>query len=84
MARGGRVRLGEPHVEGHQPGLAPETDHSQKKERAGEGGRERTRGREPVEVEGPGGASEEALCIGAMERLNDDQWNRAAGQFFGR
>lgn len=31
-----------------------------------------------------GGASGEALCIGALERLNDDQWARAARQFFGR
>jgi len=40
--------------------------------------------REVTRTELPASASEEALCIGAIERLNDEQWNRAAAQFFGR
>jgi len=31
-----------------------------------------------------GDGVDEALCIGALEKLNDEQWTRAAGQFFGR
>jgi len=30
-----------------------------------------------------GNVPENALCIGALERLNDDQWDRAAKEFFG-
>jgi CheY-like chemotaxis protein len=34
---------------------------------------------------GPAGeVVDEALCIGALANLNDEQWTRAAGQFFGR
>ena len=32
----------------------------------------------------PENAPENALCIGALERLEDDQWDRAAKEFFGR
>ncbi|MFH0908851.1 MAG: response regulator [bacterium] len=31
-----------------------------------------------------GNVPDNALCIGALERLNDDQWDRAAKEFFGR
>jgi hypothetical protein len=31
-----------------------------------------------------GGVVDNALCIGAMEKLNDEQWTRVAGMFFGR
>ncbi|MHC1766222.1 MAG: response regulator [Verrucomicrobiia bacterium] len=30
----------------------------------------------------PGGTAGSALCIGALEQLNDDQWNQAAREFF--
>ena len=32
----------------------------------------------------PGGVSDEAFCIGAMERLDDARWEQAAKEFFGR
>jgi CheY-like chemotaxis protein len=40
--------------------------------------------RASAKLERPGEIPNDALCIGAMEALNDDQWNRAAKDFFGR
>jgi glycine cleavage system H lipoate-binding protein len=40
--------------------------------------------RETAGARVPDGSAEEAFCIGAMERLTDDQWDRAAKEFFGR
>lgn len=37
---------------------------------------------ETARAEMPDQAPENAVCIGAMERLNDDQWDRAAKEFF--
>jgi hypothetical protein len=40
--------------------------------------------KEAAAAEATGPATDNALCIGAMERLNDDQWDRAAKEFFSR
>lgn len=37
-----------------------------------------------AQSERPGEIPDDALCIGALEALNDDRWNRAAKDFFGR
>lgn len=40
--------------------------------------------RETTKAEHPGDVADHALCIGALETLTDDQWNRVARDFFGR
>ena len=40
--------------------------------------------REAAKSEHPDDVAEHALCIGALETLTDDQWNRVAKDFFGR
>ena len=39
--------------------------------------------RETAKAKLSGEVAGDALCIGALEALNDDQWNQAARQFFG-
>ncbi len=40
--------------------------------------------RDVAKSEYPGDVADHVLCIGALEALTDDQWNRVAGDFFGR
>ena len=40
--------------------------------------------KDTAKSDAPGDVPENALCIGALERLSDDQWDRAAKEFFGR
>jgi len=37
-----------------------------------------------MKTNAPGGASDEALCMGAMERLDDPLWEQVVRDFFGR
>lgn len=37
-----------------------------------------------MKTNAPGGASDEALCMGAMERLDDPRWEQVVRDFFGR
>ncbi len=40
--------------------------------------------RDAGKLAGPDGAAEKALCIGALERLTDEQWDRVGKEFFAR